>query len=348
MSADIRRFGTTSSGQEVRAVTLRADELTLRLLTLGATLQDLRLAGTPWPLILGAESLRAYETALPWCGAVVGPVANRLAQGRITIAGELWQGLPNDGEHLLHSGAAGVSQQIWEIEAATGSEVTFRLSLPHGAAALPGNRVIRAHYRIEPPATLALTLSATSDAETLMNLAHHPYWTLDGRPDTRGHRLEVAASHYLPTDAENLPRAPVPVAGTGHDLRAPRLLSDLPPLDHNYCLDGDCLEGAGLRVAARLTGASGVGLVLETDAPGLQVYDGRAIGAVPVIGLTGAPYGPYAGLALEPQMWPDAPNHKDFPAITLAPGALWRQETRLHLHRGAPEAAPAGAAARRA
>ncbi|SOB92574.1 aldose epimerase family protein [Rhodobacter maris] len=342
MPADIRRFGTTSSGGEVRAVTLRAGELTLRLLTYGATLQDLRLAGTPWPLILGADSLRAYETTLPWCGAVVGPVANRLAGARVVIAGECWQGAPNDGPHLLHSGAAGISQQIWEIEAASASEVTFRRDLAHGACALPGNRVLRARYRILPPATLAISLSATSDAETLMNLAHHPYWTLDGTADTRAHRLEVAARRYLPVDAACLPLAPVPVASTGYDLREARQLSDLPPLDHNYCL-----EGTGLREVARLTGASGVALALETDAPGLQVYDGRAIASVPVIGLTGVPYGPHAGLALEPQMWPDAPNHEDFPAITLAPGIVWQQETRLHLHRDAPGSALGEAAARR-
>lgn len=334
MQADIRQFGTTSAGESVQTVTLRAGALTARLMSLGAGLQDLRLAGTPWPLILGSDSLAAYETALPWCGAVVGPVANRLAQARAEIAGTIWQGQPNDGAHLLHSGADGISQRVWRIEAATASATTFRIDLPHGGCALPGNRVIRARYRIEPPATLAITLEATSDTETLMNLAHHPYWSLDGSADTRAHRLCVAAGRYLPVDAETLPLAPASVTGTDFDLRTARRLDDLPPLDHNYCPDG-----AGMRPVARLTGASGVTLTLETDAPGLQVYDGRSLGTVPAIGLTGAPYGPHAGLALEPQMWPDAPHHKDFPAITLAPGAVWRQETRLHLHRcaDAPE-----------
>ncbi|MBZ4021894.1 hypothetical protein CKO11_05400 [Rhodobacter sp. TJ_12] len=337
MPTDIRRFGTTTTGQTVEAVTLRAGELTARLITFGARLQDLRLAGTPWPLILGSDSLAAYESgALPWGGAVVGPVANRLGGAAVTIAGAPWKALPNEGAHLLHSGAAGISEQNWQIEAASDTEVTFRLDLAHGAAALPGNRVLRARYALVPPATLALTLSAETDAETLMNLAHHPYWTLDGRADIAGHRLSVAATRMLPTDAQNLPLPPVDVTGTGYDLRAPRPLADLPPLDHNYCPGG-----TGLRPVAQLTGASGVTLALESDAPGLQVYDGRHLNTAPALGLTGAPYGPHAGLALEPQMWPDAPHHPDFPPITLRPGQIWQQDSRMHLHRTAPFSEPA-------
>lgn len=326
---EIRNFGTTAAGKPVQAITLRGGELTARILTHGATLQDLRLAGTPWPLILGSDRLAAYEGPLIWCGAVVGPVANRLAGAAVKIDGQLWQAPPNDGPNLLHSGPAGTSNQLWEIEAASASALTLRLHLPHGAAHLPGNRVLRAHYALLAPATLELTLTATSDAETLMNLAHHPYWNLDGAPTTAGHRLSVPASRYLPTDGANLPLPPAQVAQTGHDLRAPRALQTLPPLDHNYCP-----EGEGLREVAQLTGARGLCLRLETDAPGLQVYDGRALASAPFPGLMGQPYGPHAGVALEPQLWPNAPAHRNFPSIALAPGALWRQRSRMHLTRG--------------
>lgn len=328
MQANIRDFGTTATGGRVQAITLQAGALRARVLTLGATLQDLRLAGTPWPLLLGSDSLAAYERRLPWCGAVVGPVANRLARSSAVIGGKVWQARPNDGRNLLHSGPDGVSQQIWQIETADKGGVTLRLDLPHGACALPGNRVIRARYRLCPPATLEITLHAETDTETLMNLAFHPYWNLDGTASTAGHRLSVAAGRYLPTDAENLPLAPVSVAGSAHDLRLARPLPELPPLDHCYCP-----EGAGLRPVARLEGAKGVTLDLESDAPGLQVYDGRALHSAPYLGLTGQPYGAHAGLALEPQFWPDAPHHPDFPSISLAPGQGWRQRSRVHLHR---------------
>jgi len=324
--ARIDAFGTLPDGQEIRVITLRAGELIARVLTLGASLQDLRLAGVPWPLILGSDAPGAYLGALPWPGAVVGPVANRIGGAAAVIGGRLCQFTPNDGPNLLHSGTTGISGQIWQIEEVEDGAVTLSCTLAAGHGGFPGNRVIRVRYAIEAPATLALTLTAETDAVTLMNPAHHPYWNLDGTPTTEGHQLQVAAAHYLPTDAANLPGDPLPVAGTDYDLRAARALPDLPPLDHNFCLDP--APGGALRPVATLTGGRGVTLTLETDAPGLQVYDGRALDSRPYPGLTGAPYGPHAGIALEPQLWPDAPAHADFPPITLAPGETFRQRLR--------------------
>lgn len=70
-------------------------------------------------------------------------------------------------------------------------------------------------------------------------------------------------------------------------------------------------------------------MTLETDAPGLQIYDASRLDASPAAGHQGAPYGAHAGLALEPQSWPDAPNHPEFPQITLRPRAVFRQSTRF-------------------
>lgn len=324
--ARIETFGTLPGGEPVQVVTLRAGELIARVLTFGAILQDLRIAGTPWPLILGADRIEAYLGPLRWCGAVVGPVANRIGGAAARIGGQLCQFTANDGPNLLHCGPEGLSEQIWQIEAAAEDALTLSCVLPAGYGGFPGNRTLRARYAIEAPASLSLTLSAQSDAETLMNPAHHPYWTLDGRPTTAAHRLSVAASRYLPCDAANLPGEPQPVAGSAYDLRQARRLADLPPLDHNYCLDG-----TGLRAVARLWSDRGPGLVIESDAPGLQVYDGRALDSLPWPGLTGAAYGAHAGLALEPQLWPDAPAHPGFPPITLASGQRFVQETRYRL-----------------
>ena len=46
-----------------------------------------------------------------------------------------------------------------------------------------------------------------------------------------------------------------------------------------------------------------------------------------VPGLSGKLYGPYAGLCLETQIWPDAINHPGFPNAVLRPGEVLRQET---------------------
>jgi len=66
---------------------------------------------------------------------------------------------------------------------------------------------------------------------------------------------------------------------------------------------------------------------LQTTEPGLQVYDGANID-IDKPGLTGAPMRAYAGLAMEPQIWPDANHHDGFPQAVLRPGETYTQHTQ--------------------
>lgn len=331
MTGRLEQAGTTADGRPVHALGLAGGGLALRLLTLGATVQDLRLAGVAWPLVLGGADPADYAGPLLYAGAIVGPVANRIAGARAQVAGRLCRFEANEGATLLHSGASGIHARIWRVEACGQDHAALRCDLADGDGGFPGNRTIRAGFRLSAPATLTLTLTAASDAATLMNLAHHGYWNLDGTADISEHRLTVAAACYLATDEALIPEGPPrPVAGTPFDLRAGCRLSEAPPLDHNFCL-----APARRRVshAATLTGASGVSLRIETTEPGLQVYDGRHFAVPGGHGNGGRAYGPRAGIAFEPQLWPDAPNRPEFPPALLGPGETCRQVTRFSLGR---------------
>ena len=328
MSALIREFGATRTGDRVEAVDLVGGGLRATVLTLGATVQDLRLAGTDWPLVLGAGSVAAYEGPLLYAGAIVGPVANRIAGASAVIAGRRHTFEANEGgTTTLHSGAAGLHARLWRIETAAEDRVTLGIGLADGDGGFPGNRRITATFRLADPGDLLIELTAVTDAESPVNLAHHGYWTLDGTPDTRRHRLRVAAEHYLPVDAALIPTGEVrPVSDTGFDLRGGRRLADAPPLDHNYCLSGARRD---LTEVAELVGASGIRLRLATTEPGLQVYDGRHFAPGP----DRHGHVPHAGIALEAQGWPDALNQTGFPSVMLRPGEIYRQVTRFRIER---------------
>jgi aldose 1-epimerase len=82
-----------------------------------------------------------------------------------------------------------------------------------------------------------------------------------------------------------------------------------------------------MRQAAWVQGASsGVEMEVWTTEPGLQFYIGQHV-STEARGLGGRRYQPYAGLCLEPQVWPDSPNRPYFPQATLWPGQMYRQTT---------------------
>ena len=67
---------------------------------------------------------------------------------------------------------------------------------------------------------------------------------------------------------------------------------------------------------------------MQTDAPGLQIFDGHITGMSGANDTDGTPVENYGGLAMEAQCWPDAPNNAHFPDTTLRPGQVWQQNTK--------------------
>ncbi len=308
-------FGTTRNGDPVEQITLRAGGLQVSILTLGAIVQDVRLDGVDHGLTLGSDTLSDYETSMGYHGALVGPIANRISNGRVRLDGMMYELERNDGLGHLHSGSDGTHRQIWAVSQQSESSVTLTLDLADGVNGLPGRRQITATFTVTAPACLTLDITGTTDTKTLMNFANHSYWNLDGSETWAGHTLQITADHYLPTDEASAPTGEMcDVNGTDMDFQTARVFEkNAPALDHNFCLS----NAAKLQDALTLTGKSGVAMTVATTAPGIQVYDGR--------GANRPGKATYEGLAIEPQHWPDAPNHRGFPSITVTPDAPYHQ-----------------------
>ena len=78
---------TLPDGRTVQALDLAAGDLSVRLLTLGATLNDVRLAGIPHSLTLRSDDPADYLGPMLYFGGIVGPVANRIRGAQARIAG---------------------------------------------------------------------------------------------------------------------------------------------------------------------------------------------------------------------------------------------------------------------
>jgi aldose 1-epimerase len=69
-------------------------------------------------------------------------------------------------------------------------------------------------------------------------------------------------------------------------------------------------------------------LVLECDAPGVQLYTGNFLNGQ--IGKNGAAYGKHAGFCLETQHFPDCVNQPKFESCVLSPNETY---THRMVHR---------------
>jgi len=328
-------FGTLDNGEVVKALTLQAHGLWLRLLTYGATLQGLKLSGASHSLVVGLDTLDAYCSEKAYLGANVGRFANRISCGSAKIHGHRYQFDKNClGRHTLHGGSDGTGLRNWRLLEAGRNFASFGDELPDGHMGFPGRLRVGLTYRIVAKGMLELEYVATCDRSTLCAFAHHSYFNLNGSGPVSDHELKIAAKSCLPVDEELIPLgAPVPVKDTMFDFRSFARLGERSPargLDHNFCLSG---KQVPLRPVAWLRSRkTATELTISTTEPGLQVYDGLALSRVV------SQQGPLAasensGIALEPQCWPDAPNQRGFPDAVLEPGQVYRQVTRYQFCR---------------
>jgi len=339
-----RLFGEVD-GQAVHEVTLATSAgAQAKILSWGAVVRDLIVpdGSTRRRVVLGFDNLTDYLAHSPYFGAIAGRFANRIAHSRFLLDGRTHQLETNEaGRHSLHGGIRGFGTRPWQLEGADVQAVRLRLVSPDGDGGYPGRLDTTCTYRLLEPAILRLEILATSDAPTLVNLAHHSYFNLALGPEPTvpsvlDHLLSVNAAFYTPVDAELIPTGEIrSVAGTPYDFRMARPLRNAANVayDVNFVLADIPDPISGLALAARLRAPSGgLGLAVHTSEPGLQVYDGAKL-AIPCAGLGGAQYGSHAGLCLEPQRFPDSPNRRHFTAARLAPGETYRQTTEYRFGR---------------
>ncbi len=318
-------------------ILLANDAVRLELLPVGATVRRFEVAvDDGWRnILLGHPELADYANNPGYLGATVGRFANRLAKARFSLDGVDYELAANEGVNQLHGGPDGFGTRLWDVADRGEDFVEFRLTSVDGDQGYPGTAVISARYELIPGGA-QVTYRATTDAPTVINLTTHPYFNLDGEGghDTNEHRLFVYASAYTPNHDDGIPTGEIrEVAGSAADFRSGPLFGAAREqaeaesitrnggFDHNFVVDG-----AGMREHCRLVGSDGLTLTICSDQVAIQVYGGEHFAGEP--GTSGQPYPRRAGIALETQGFPDAPNHPNFPSTVLRPGEEYLATTQ--------------------
>lgn len=338
-------FGQTPDGTPVEAITLTNDKgMKATIISYGAAIQSVIVpdrGGQMADVTLGYPTLQGYLDKSEYFGATVGRVANRIAGGRFTFNGRVYNVPVNNGPNSLHGGAQGFDKVVWEVvdvKQGRTPSVTLRYVSPDNDQGYPGTLTTLATYTLDNDNQLEVEYRATTDKPTVVNLSNHAYWNLAGEgsgESAMGHLLTIPAEHYSPTDATAIPTGEFrPVAGTPFDFRTPtavgarvRDASDQQIVfgrgyDHNWVIARDVAKAP--RLLARVEEpVSGRVLEVHSNQPGIQFYSGNFLDGT-VVGKGGKLYRQGDTVVLEPQKFPDTPNQPEFGSVRLDPGQTYR------------------------
>ena len=325
-----------------------ASGFAIGVLTYGASWVSCRVPmadGSRREVLLGCsdDDFRRQDAYL---GACIGRFAGRLRDARINIDGRAYTLDGNNGAHCLHGGRRGFGRREWTLEELAADRARLAIVSPDGEDGFPGLLTAETRYSLDAQGSaLTIEFLAAVDRPCPVSLTNHAYFNLDGARadgDCRGHRLRVDARRFLTIDADGVPDGSLrEVGGTPFDFREGRALaaalSDSASdrqlqlnrgYNHAYLVDPACRPMA--RPAAELTSGDGaLAMRLYTTLPALQVYTGNYLAGTAA--RDGGVYADYAGIALEAEYPPDAPNHPQWPtpSCILRPGSVYRHAIRF-------------------
>ena len=276
-------------------------------------------------VVLGFETIDEYVHNPRYFGALIGRHANRIGGGKFSLNGTDYQLPQNNGANHLHGGFRGFDKRDWTISE-DGNTLHLTYFSKDGEEGYPGNVNAVADYTLLDN-ELHIDYRATTDRDTIVNLTNHSYFNLRGEGTILDHELTLNADHFTPVSEDLIPTGEIKaVEGSPMDFRNGKAIgSDLADVeggyDHNFVLNG---WDSTLRLAARLyEPVSGRVLEILTTEPGMQFYSGNFLDGS-FTGKHGFVYEKYTGLCLEPQHFPDAPNHPNFPSTVLRPGEEYK------------------------
>ena len=337
-------FGVTPGGVAVQLYTLRNRHgMQASIATYGGIVTSLTApdrAGHFADVVLGYDSLDGYLKQSPYFGALVGRYANRIARAKFALNGVTYTLAINNGANSIHGGRVGFDKVVWKVTNAAvtpeGPQLTLSYLSPDGEEGYPGNLSVTATYTLTEDDALRLEYRGTTDQDTVVNLSQHSYFNLRGAGhpgDVLGHIVEIKADRFTPVDEGLIPTGELrPVAGTPFDFRRPmaigaRIGEADPQLrfgkgyDHNWILNAR--PGELALDATVYEPESGRVLEVLSTQPGLQFYTGNFLDGS-ITGKDGRVYAFRHGLCMEPQHFPDSPNHPGFPSTVLKPGETYR------------------------
>ncbi|MEO6013629.1 MAG: aldose epimerase family protein [Devosia sp.] len=336
-------YGTTKDGKAVEVYTMTNDGgASVKFLSYGGVISEINVPdrnGNLGNVVLGFTNIGDYEAKSPFFGGLIGRYANRIAKGKFSLDGTDYTLNLNNGENTLHGGNKGYDKVVWTVKPLNDTQAELTYLSPDGEEGYPGNLSVKVVYTWTNDNELKIEYEATTDKPTVVNLTSHSYFNLagEGSGSIEGHLLTINADAITAYDGGGIPTGEIkPVANTPFDFRhampiGARIRSNDQQMingrgyDHNWVING-AKAGTVSEDAVLYDPGSGRIMSIGSDQPGLQFYTGNFLDGS-TYGTSGHEYRQGDGLCLEPQHFPDSPNHPDFASTRLNPGETYKTVT---------------------
>ncbi len=327
-------FGTLPNGRVADLYTLKnSNGMEVRITNFGGIVTHLLVPasdGSKTDVVLGYDKLEGYLDNSAYFGAIIGRYANRIANGRFTIDGIVYQLPVNNGPNTLHGGNTGFDKIIWQaqpISETNSLELTYISS--DGEGGFPGTLNVQVIYTLTSDNELKITYSAITDKPTHINLTHHSYFNLDGEGPILNHELMMDADRYVAVNENLIPTGELKsVEESAMDFRCFQRIGQLIDktdrgYDHTFVLNK---SNPAYPDASVVNSSKTLRIDVFTTEPGIQFYSGNFLDGS-IRGKNGMIYFKHTGFCLETQHFPDSPNQPEFPSTLLLPDEVYQQTT---------------------
>ncbi|UJH90750.1 galactose mutarotase [Antarcticibacterium sp. 1MA-6-2] len=331
-----KNFNTVIDEKEVKLYWIKNDSIEVAFTNFGGRIVGLWVPdenGEMTDVVVGMNSVFGFANSTePYFGATIGRVGNRIAKGKFQLNGQEYTIPANNNGNSLHGGNKGFQYVVWDAEQPDDKTLILTYRSPDGEEGFPGNLDVKVTYSVTTDRAIKMEYEATTDKSTPVNLTNHAFFNLNGEGSGTilDHKVEIYADKFTPVDGGLIPTGELKdVEGTPFDFREPHTIGEFieadneqlkngDGYDHNFVLNGTMENGMN-KAATFIGDKSGIKMEVFTEEPGVQFYSGNFMESKNTF-KGGAKDDYRTAFALETQHFPDAPNQKDFPSITLEPG----------------------------
>lgn len=264
-------------------------------------------------IVLGYETPSDYLKGQCYIGCIVGPWANRIANGRFSVDDIDYALELNEGTNHLHGASANLGAKRWDVTYIDDITLKLTTTVSAGEAGYPHTINFIVTYQLTEQSELHICYEAMPHGQTPINMTQHTYFNLNESEDVLAHKVQIYSDSYLCVDSCAIPLFEAPVEDSPFDLRQPVKIKErinqpndqlkaAGGFDHCWCFDGTKMQPN----ATVYEETTGLKLNVSSDQVGMQFYSGNFIQHER--GRQSQVYKKNAGLCLETQCYPNQIN----------------------------------------